>query len=317
MNKIQVLMTKRFLHVFLILALLSETAQGGVVQAGLAALNQGNETQAEQYFEQGAAQGNAHAMYWLGNTYQLEGGIKRLDAGRILLKAAQMGDPWAMNRLDPSNNESPCSMFGWPCDSKWLDKALATWKKQAEQGDGNAELALLLRDRPWYMRFIPVLGKKMYADKLVDAFSHGSDYAAFKILHTDIKDKYTYIKKVALKGNCRAIFSYGVSLNDQKTQYLDWMRDAAKCGYSRGAEYALIFYESNQDYEKAYFYGVLGVYLGNDPTLTDPHIESWIKNISIQDRENIQKRANSYIKNNNIMSTKNYSEFSEEFFGIY
>lgn len=50
-------MIRRFLRVFLILTLLSQTAQGKVVQAGLAALNQGNETQAEQYFEQGAAQG--------------------------------------------------------------------------------------------------------------------------------------------------------------------------------------------------------------------------------------------------------------------
>ncbi|MFM2479482.1 hypothetical protein [Celerinatantimonas sp. MCCC 1A17872] len=302
---------------FIFTFLLSMAPCSAETQRGVELLNQGNYQAAEQYFKSEADKGDVHARYWQANAMFLQRGEKAFAAGQIMLQAAKKGDPWAMNRLDPSNNESPCGMFGWPCDSKWLDKALATWKKQAKQGDGNAELALLLRDRPWYMSFIPVLGKKMYADKLIDAFKNGSDYAAFKILHTDIDNPYKYIKKLAIKGNCEAMYDYGSQFSVDNPAYLDWMKKATKCGYKNAAISAGIVFNKMKKYEKAYFYSYIAVYLGDNPTAIDPRWIKWVKDIPQGKIDELKSYADNYINENNIKPNKNYSEFSEEFFGIY
>ncbi|MFM2479732.1 hypothetical protein, partial [Celerinatantimonas sp. MCCC 1A17872] len=287
------------------------------IHDGLDALNHHEFAKAEKIFADQADKGDVHARYWQANAMFLQRGKKAFAAGQIMLQAAKKGDPWAMNRLDPSNNESPCGMFGWPCDSKWLDKALAIWKKQAKQGDGNAELALLLRDRPWYLTYIPVLSQKMYASRIADAFLNGSDYAALRIPGFSVKKKYEYIKQVANKGNCEAMFDYGVHFDDNSEDYLDWMKKSARCGYSKAALYALITDKLNGNYSEAYFYGVLGTYIGGSKTNIDPFYEPWIKNIIKDKRDQIKSEVKQYVEKNNIKPTKNYSEFSEEFFGIY
>ncbi|MFM2479727.1 hypothetical protein [Celerinatantimonas sp. MCCC 1A17872] len=287
------------------------------IHDGLDALSHHEFAKAEKIFAEQADKGDVHARYWQANAMFLQRGEKAFAAGRIMLQAAKKGDPWAMNRLDPSNNESPCGMFGWPCDSKWLDKALATWKKQAEQGDGNAELALLLRDRPWYTKYIPILSEKLYANRAIDAFSHGSDYAAFKILHTNVTDKYKYIKEVAEKGNGAAEYNAAFSYKKYSSNFIKYMKRSVIHGFSKATFYMFTYYKVSDDYEKAYFYGLLGKYLGESGNRVDPFFEGWIKNLSKDKKLEIKRDVDKYIKENNIKPTKNYSEFSEEFFGIY
>lgn len=42
------------------------------------------------------------------------GNGERFQAGDTFLKAAEMGDPWAMYMLAPRDG-NPCRYFGWPC----------------------------------------------------------------------------------------------------------------------------------------------------------------------------------------------------------
>ncbi|MFM2477291.1 hypothetical protein [Celerinatantimonas sp. MCCC 1A17872] len=218
-------------------------------------------------------------MYWLGNTYQLEGRMKRLDAGWIFLKAAKMGDPWAMYRLYSKNPYSLCTV--WPCDSKWDSKAAAIWEKQS------------------------------------DAFNHGAEYAAFRILHTNIDNKYKYIQEVAKNGNSEAEYYSAFAYKKFSIDFLNKMKESVKNGYSKSAFYVFYTYKINHEYKKAYFYGLLGEYLGDNGNNVDPFHEHWINNFSEEEKMKIKQQVDKYIKENNIKPSKNYSEFSEEFFGIY
>ncbi|MFM2477286.1 hypothetical protein [Celerinatantimonas sp. MCCC 1A17872] len=242
-----------FISAYLLFILLIPFRACASVDAGLDALSHHELAKAEKIFAEQADKGDVHARYWQANAMFLQRGEKAFAAGQIMLQAAKKGDPWAMNRLAPSNNESPCGMFGWPCDSKWLDKALAIWKKQAEQGDGNAELALLLRDRPWYTKYIPILSKKLYANKVIDSFHHGSDYAALKSFNMDLDNSENYIKELADKGNCEAMFDYGVLFDEKSSKYLDWMNKASICGNGKAALYSRIAYKKQKKYKKSIF----------------------------------------------------------------
>ncbi|MFM2479730.1 hypothetical protein [Celerinatantimonas sp. MCCC 1A17872] len=243
------------------------------IHDGLDALQHHHYQKAEQVFQKLGEQGNAHAMYWLGNTYQLEGGIKRLDAGRILLKAAQMGDPWAMSRLDPDNGLSLCTI--WPCNSKWKSKAVEGWEKLSKQGNGKATFALMFHkeDTYWYRftRWIPGMGQEKLNKMALKAFEQGYQGAAVYLFNHD-KSKYLkYLIQSSKNGFIpakRIISAYYESRKNFKlmNKYKDLSINLGDIKFIR---YLFVSYIDGlggykKDFDKAYYYGKVSSLYGED-----------------------------------------------------
>ncbi|MFM2477284.1 hypothetical protein [Celerinatantimonas sp. MCCC 1A17872] len=243
------------------------------IHDGLDALWHHHYQKAEQVFQKLGEQGNAHAMYWLGNTYQLEGRMKRLDAGRILLKAAKMGDPWAMYRLYSKNPYSLCTV--WPCDSKWDSKAAAIWERQSKQGNGKATFALALRkDRTfWYnvTKWLPGLGQERLNKMALTAFHQGYQGASFYLFNNSKFHDLKYFQQAA---NNNFIPAYGqLAIFYRKGKKINLMKiyreKAIESGDVGFINYLFEVYLQglngyNKDYKKAYFYGKILSYYGKN-----------------------------------------------------
>ena len=125
------------------------------VEQGIRLFNQKEYQQAQQIFQQQSDAGSAYATFWLGVTQYKN--HQHFEAGETFLKAAEMGDPWAMGVLGDVNlyANNPCKFLGWPCDEKWLKKAKQGWKVLAENGDGKAAFTLKINQREWW-EYIPL-----------------------------------------------------------------------------------------------------------------------------------------------------------------
>ncbi|CAG9298337.1 SEL1-like repeat protein [Celerinatantimonas diazotrophica] len=243
------------------------------IHHGLDALWHHHYQKAEQVFNQLAEQGNAHAMYWLGNTYQLEGGMKRLDAGRILLKAAQMGDPWAMNRLDPDNGLSLCTI--WPCSSKWKSKAIAIWKRQSKEGNGKATFALMFhKDNSYWYRFtkwLPGMGQERLNKMALKAFHQGYLGASFYLVRYSKTHDFKYIIQAAKKGFIpayRVLSVYYRKVNDIKSSEM-YQKKSLQSGETTFISVLFHTYLNGRDsydrnINKAYYYGKISSFYGED-----------------------------------------------------
>ncbi|CAG9298344.1 hypothetical protein EV690_0380 [Celerinatantimonas diazotrophica] len=189
------------------------------IHNGLDALSHHHYQKAEQVFSQLAEQGDAHAMYWLGNTYQLEGGMKRLDAGEIFLKAANMGDPWAMYRLYTKNPYSLCTV--WPCSSKWDSKAVEIWERQSKQGNGKATFALALRKARtfWYnvTKWLPGMGQEKLNKMALKSFHQGYQGAAVYLFNHNKSANLKYLIQAAKNNFIPAYGKLAIYYNDKKT----------------------------------------------------------------------------------------------------
>jgi hypothetical protein len=183
---------------------------------GLSLLNEGKYKAANEIFRALSDKGNAKASYWLAYTQFKTSGT--LGAGSSLLKAAEGGNPWAMATLAgthmPKVTTSYCNYLGWPCDEKWVDKAIEGWERLAEEGDGKAMYALLYHDPSWW-QYIPIYRDYRYgqlANKLYNSkgytFFFDDDFWSW--VNEDIRLKY--LKKMAkedmLYGAYRAAFIY-------------------------------------------------------------------------------------------------------------
>ncbi|CAG9298335.1 tetratricopeptide repeat protein [Celerinatantimonas diazotrophica] len=243
------------------------------IHNGLDALWHHQYKKAEQVFSQLAEQGNAHAMYWLGNTYQLEGGMKRLDAGRILLRAAQMGDPWAMYRLTPDNGLSFCTI--WPCSSKWKSKAVEGWEKLSRQGNGKATFSLMFHkeDTYWYQftRWIPGMGQEKLNQMALKAFHQGYLGASFYLARYSKTHDFKYIIQAAKKGFVPAYRVLSVYYRKTDNIKLSEMFQKKALQSGETTFISVLFhtylnggngYDRNID--KAYYYGKISSFYGED-----------------------------------------------------
>ncbi|MGF1727945.1 hypothetical protein L4D12_25225, partial [Photobacterium nomapromontoriensis] len=138
------------------------------IQQGIRLYNQSKIKQAKAVFQAEAEKGSAAATYWLGIT-QYESS-EHFKAGTTFLKAAKMGDPWAMDLLVPGGN-SPCDYLGWPCNEAWHEKAMAGWEKLAEQGSGKAKYAMYDKGDNWW-QYIPFYRQKVRNEIHADIIQH-------------------------------------------------------------------------------------------------------------------------------------------------
>ncbi|WP_131911252.1 SEL1-like repeat protein [Celerinatantimonas diazotrophica] len=243
------------------------------IHNGLDALWHHHYQKAEQVFQTLSEQGNAHAMYWLGNTYQLEGGMKRLDAGEIFLKAANMGDPWAMYRLYTKNPYSLCTV--WPCSSKWDSKAAAIWERQSKQGNGKATFALVLRKERtfWYnvTKWLPGMGQEKLNKIALKAFHQGYLGAAVYLFNHDNTDNTKYLTQAAKSNFIPAYNRLAIYYKNKGIVKLmnKFEKMAVQSGDKSFIRFLFFAYMQgvvgyNKDFEKAYYYGKITSLYGDD-----------------------------------------------------
>ncbi|OOF23016.1 hypothetical protein BZJ19_13980 [Salinivibrio proteolyticus] len=189
---------------FLFLILISMGAQSKTLRDGLSLINQEKYKEANDIFKILSDKGDATASYWLAYTQFKTSGT--LGVGSSLLKAAEGGNPWAMATLAgthmPKVTTSYCNYLGWPCDEKWVDKAIEGWEKLAEEGDGKAMYALLYHDPSWW-QYIPFYRDYRYG-KLADKLYENRGYTFFfddKFWSGSNEDvRIEFLKKIAKDG---------------------------------------------------------------------------------------------------------------------
>ncbi|MBL4240751.1 sel1 repeat family protein [Vibrio fluvialis] len=244
------------------------------VEQGIRLFNQKEYQQAEEIFQQQSDNGNAYATYWLGVTqYQ---NLKHFQAGATFLKAAKMGDPWAMAVLAGSalNLNSPCNYLGWPCDEKWKDEAFSGWKKQVDEGNGKAILALRVK-KSYFWELIPFYRSYNSEKIYFDAFQKGSNHAILKMGGWISDDKYTYYLKLAAnQGYAPAMETLYYRMDTiGYDEAMKWINKAIELGYAEAARTLLLTYTLGEkdrdgnivihsDPKKAYYYSRLTEALG-------------------------------------------------------
>ncbi|EOV1172568.1 tetratricopeptide repeat protein [Vibrio fluvialis] len=244
------------------------------VEQGIRLFNQKEYQQAQQIFQQQSDAGSAYATFWLGVTQYKN--RQHFEAGQTFLKAAEMGDPWAMNVLGDkyiyANN--PCRFLGWPCDDKWNDKAFRVWKKQADEGNGNAILALRITQY-YFWELIPFYRSYNSEKIYFDAFQKGSNHAILKMGGWISDDKYTYYLKLAAnQGYAPAMETLYYRMDTiGYDEAMRWINKAIELGYAEAARTLLLTYTLGEkdrdgnitihsDPKKAYYYSRLTEALG-------------------------------------------------------
>ncbi|ENM5789302.1 sel1 repeat family protein [Vibrio mimicus] len=247
------------------------------VEQGIRLFNQKEYQQAQQIFQQQSDVGSAYATFWLGVTQYKN--RQHFEAGDTFLKAAEMGDPWAMGVLGDVNlyANNPCKFLGWPCDDKWNDKAFRVWKKQADEGNGNAILALRITQY-YFWELIPFYRSYNSEKIFFDAFEKGSNHAILKMGGWISDDKYTYYLKLAAnQGYAPAMVSlYYTELYDGNVEgALKWINKAIQLGYPTAAKALFLAYDLGKEDkqgnqvirpnpQKAYYYNKLSGALGGE-----------------------------------------------------
>ncbi|ENM5835460.1 sel1 repeat family protein [Vibrio metoecus] len=244
------------------------------VEQGIRLFNQKEYQQAQQIFQQQSDAGSAYATFWLGVTQYKN--RQHFEAGQTFLQAAEMGDPWAMNVLGDKYIYAfnPCRFLGWPCDDKWNDKAFRVWKKQADEGNGNAILALRIT-QSYFWELIPFYRSYNSEKIFFDAFQKGSNHAILKMGGWVSDDKYTYYLKLAAnQGYAPAMETLYYRMNTiGYDEAMKWINKAIELGYAEAARTLLLSYTLGEkdrdgniimppDPKKAYYYSRLTEALG-------------------------------------------------------
>ncbi|HGE6108079.1 TPA: tetratricopeptide repeat protein [Vibrio cholerae] len=244
------------------------------IEQGIRLFNQKEYQQAQQIFQQQSDAGSAYATFWLGVTQYKN--RQHFEAGQTFLQAAEMGDPWAMNVLGDKYIYAfnPCRFLGWPCDDKWNDKAFRVWKKQADEGNGNAILALRIT-QSYFWELIPFYRSYNSEKIFFDAFQKGSNHAILKMGGWVSDDKYTYYLKLAAnQGYAPAMETLYYRMNTiGYDEAMKWINKAIELGYAEAARTLLLSYTLGEkdrdgniimppDPKKAYYYSRLTEALG-------------------------------------------------------
>ncbi|MBC5850646.1 sel1 repeat family protein [Vibrio cincinnatiensis] len=244
------------------------------IEQGIRLFNQKEYQQAQQIFQQQSDAGSAYATFWLGVTQYKN--RQHFEAGQTFLQAAEMGDPWAMNVLGDKYIYAfnPCRFLGWPCDDKWNDKAFRVWKKQADEGNGNAILALRIT-QSYFWELIPFYRSYNSEKIFFDAFQKGSNHAILKMGGWVSDDKYTYYLKLAAnQGYAPAMETLYYRMNTiGYNEAMKWINKAIELGYAEAARTLYLAYRVGEkdrdgniimppDPKKAYYYNQLTEALG-------------------------------------------------------
>ncbi len=247
------------------------------VEQGIRLFNQKEYQQAQQIFQQQSDTGSAYATFWLGVTQYKN--RQHFEAGETFLKAAEMGDPWAMNVLGDKYIYAfnPCRFLGWPCDEKWSTKAKQGWKAFAEDGDGKAAFALKINQREWW-EYIPFYRQSRYQEIVSKAIPNGGyKFLDYNTYWDSFEDKVPYFKLAANQGYAPAMVSlYYTQLYDGNVEgALKWANQAIQLGYPTAAKALFLAYDLGKEdkqgnqvirpnHQKAYYYNKLSGALGGE-----------------------------------------------------
>ncbi|MBF4258534.1 sel1 repeat family protein [Vibrio anguillarum] len=251
------------------------------VEQGIRLFNQKEYQQAQQIFQQQSDTGSAYATFWLGVTQYKN--RQHFEAGDTFLKAAEMGDPWAMGVLSEYEYyvNHPCGYLGWPCDKKWYDLAIKGWKKEVEKGNGKALLQLQFFTNQW-RNYIPFLGRYLIDKKYIEAFELGSLNAVLyvsRFSNISVEDEIKYLKLAANQGYAPAMEILYYRMNTiGYDEAMKWINKAIELGYAEAARTLYLAYRVGEkdrdgnvilqpDPKKAYFYNRLTGALGGEEKL--------------------------------------------------
>ncbi|MBV7296278.1 hypothetical protein [Enterovibrio paralichthyis] len=229
---------------------------------GIATYNKGEFHEARRLFLAQSKKGDAYATFWLGVT-QWETG-ERFQAGDTFLRAAEMGDPWAMYMLVPRDG-NPCRYLGWPCDISWKEKAIEGWEILAEQGDAKAQFAITKVSQPWW-EYIPFYRLIRYHELLetgMEQNTYGAYHKYMRKFGNRSQYDFRYIHRAAENGEASFIAAIGYSKHPSiKGQELAWLQKSLDTGFPSTAKSLCLDYKLGWegfpvDLEKAFYYSVV------------------------------------------------------------
>ncbi|MCG6267941.1 sel1 repeat family protein [Vibrio furnissii] len=244
------------------------------VEQGIRLFNQKEYQQAQQIFQQQSDAGSAYATFWLGVTQYKN--RQQFEAGQTFLKAAEMGDPWAMNVLGDKYIYAfnPCRFLGWPYDEKWLKKAKQGWKAFAENGNGKAEFAYNSTTRDWW-EYVPFYRQNRYQEIAIRGIRNGGyRFLDHNIYWDSSEDKLPYLKFAANQGYAPAMETLYYRMDTiGYDEAMKWINKAIELGYAEAARTLLLTYTLGEkdrdgnitihsDPKKAYYYSRLTEALG-------------------------------------------------------
>ncbi|MCG9702723.1 hypothetical protein L1D19_21900 [Vibrio natriegens] len=135
-----------------------------------------------------AEQGNAEAMFWLGDMTYRSSMFAGGDGAALFLKAAELGNPYAALKLSHYNHDCEVRMKFY-CDEKWGVKGLQILKERADNGDAKAAYAYL-----YYTRFED--NSLEYLDKLVAVVKAGVKQHYYRPLRHLVR-RYTHRRNLS------------------------------------------------------------------------------------------------------------------------
>ncbi|NIY84074.1 sel1 repeat family protein [Vibrio hepatarius] len=266
---------KKILFILLLFAQHTVWAQSPTEQ-GILLFNQKEYQKAEEILQQQSNDGSAYATFWLGVVQYKS--RKHFQAGDTFLKAARMGDPWAMGVLAGGKlyANTPCNYLGWPCDNKWEPKAQQGWAKLAQQSDGKAAFALNITKREWW-EYIPFYRQSRYKDIISNAVPNGGyKFLDYNTYWDSSDEKLPYLRLAAEQGYAPAmqtLYYHMITVNLDEAR--KWINEAIQLGYPEAARTLYLSYflgekDSNgnvviqSDPKKAYYYNRLSGALGGE-----------------------------------------------------
>jgi len=244
-----------------------------LTERGIRLVSQAQYPQAIEILKIESAKGDADAAFWLGIAYFKSGDGST--AGGAFLRAAELGDPWAMNILSGGlqlYSGTICGLYdGWGCDYKWADKALDRWDELAEQGDPDAVYVSTVLGFKWWEYFRSYTYP--YLAALIErTISAGGGYEFMGGIVLESEDLFKYVTMAANQGDAPAMLRMNIFrgrfLTDEEAD--KWVYRALNLGYVRAARTLYFKYSPNgkgrgktkSEREKAYYYGTIYIESG-------------------------------------------------------
>ncbi len=257
--------------------LISRPLWAATIEQGVRLFNQEEYKQAQQVFTTLANKGDAHATYWLGVVQYKS--RQHFEAGGTFLKAAEMGNVWAMRILAGThfNGNSPCHYLGWPCDKKWKNKTLAELERLAEAGDAKAIYALKFSRTDWweYFWFYKYTKYREMYEATIPHGAYGLLDCSVGVCWESAEERFKYELMAAKQGYAPAMVSVYWWMNNigEEEEANKWLDKSIKLGYPGGVKKLYFKYHPatyhlkkgrRLDVKKAYYYHELNVALGGD-----------------------------------------------------
>ncbi|MDO6528102.1 hypothetical protein Q4519_20735 [Motilimonas sp. 1_MG-2023] len=263
---------KHLKYLSILTALCFGQATFASVEEGLALLQQDEIFLAIDAMQTEIDAEDPEALFWQARIYMSMGGMERFEIGRLLLRSAEQGYPWAMINLVESDYEH-CRYFMLPCDDKWLDKAIEKWQELAANGDGKA-MYMLAKHKDTWRKYVPYLAHRTRVAQYEQALEMGANRAAIALYnelsqHQDIKDPAIreqalgYLTTAAERGYAPAMvdfYNFEESLGVEKVK--SYLKQATNLGYGDASFYLAVIYEdlenkTAKDWEIIYKYAML------------------------------------------------------------